>query len=695
MTRALPLLLVLAAALLRHMARSASVAGIDTSIRLLPITVDEEDLCADSLVNFYVDYGSHDSFCKDVIDHGGTRLAFGFGDCHSERIQTAIGSADLVVVARKGKNAWPTKFVWAIPADAREEGCLLATDHRGYLVAKSRSLVIHRRRMSKRGHPELGNMHFDAVQFHKTQMTKRDRIHASDKSESIGIVGAGMSGLFSALLLEQAGVHNYQILEASNRLGGQNGTTSLYGRKNSTTYQEMGPMRLPVQWTLNNKTLPIKDHEIVFLMAKELNQLNHNNEDYKIDFIEWIQSSNNNLVYKNKVRLSNGKVPTKGDIAANPSLMNDRVGVIEDQIAQAYKPFTTPEWFELMSKDLYAAHDRAIREGYDDWSEWGWIHNKLGLSLNATDFATGLDAGNIWEAMYNVFVFSATAWRTVQGGMTRLAHAYEPLVGNKVQFGIRVGKIGFEDNEKISVQWKEDPYADTFKHKMYDNVIISVPFSLVRSWHLPVGTKDDTLLDLPYTLNQAIHNLDYRPACKVSLEFKTRFWEKYERPILGGCDDTDLLSRNICYPSNNLGSDGPGVMLASYVSGRPGALFDAMTEEQHVARVLEDIKELHGTDVVNEQYTGVYNRLCWSLDPFQAGGWVDAQAGAHKLYMPSYFEMTNGLVFVGEHTDIKEAWISAALESAIRGVVMTLVDRGHIKEAKAIVKKWDAKWMKI
>lgn len=29
-----------------------------------------------------------------------------------------------------------------------------------------------------------------------------------------------MSGLFSALLLEQAGFHNYEILEANNRLGG-------------------------------------------------------------------------------------------------------------------------------------------------------------------------------------------------------------------------------------------------------------------------------------------------------------------------------------------------------------------------------------------------------------------------------------------------------------------------------------------
>ncbi|KAI9486971.1 MAG: hypothetical protein EXX96DRAFT_646700 [Benjaminiella poitrasii] len=53
--------------------------------------------------------------------------------------------------------------------------------------------------------------------------------------------------------------------------------------------------------------------------------------------------------------------------------------------------------------------------------------------------------------------------------------------------------------------------------------------------------------------------------------------------------------------------------------------------------------------------------------------------GQHKLYIPSYFQMDHDLVFVGEHIDIKHTWISAALESAIRGVVMILVENGHVK----------------
>ena len=36
----------------------------------------------------------------------------------------------------------------------------------------------------------------------------------------IGIVGAGISGLFSALLLDQTGYHDYDILEANDKVGG-------------------------------------------------------------------------------------------------------------------------------------------------------------------------------------------------------------------------------------------------------------------------------------------------------------------------------------------------------------------------------------------------------------------------------------------------------------------------------------------
>lgn len=394
-----------------------------------------------------------------------------------------------------------------------------------------------------------------------------------------------------------------------------------------------------------------------------------------------------NLYYRQGFRLPDGRIPTIGEVQANSSIVpkSEDTSALSSLTNNATAEFYTDEWFKLMGADLYAAHEKALNEGYDDWSEWGWLHNKMGLSLNATDYVTGLSAGQIWEDMYDTFTFSeATNWRTVQGGLNRIPEAFGPVLGKKVTYGISVSKLEF-DGKKVSVQWKKSPYDTKYKSKEYDNVIVAAPFTIVRNWHLP---------KLDYTLSQAIQNLGYSQACKVALEFKERFWEKLDRPIQGGCDSTDLLSSTICYPANNIGTKGPGVVLASYASGDKGLRFASMTEDQHVSRIIEDFTELHG-DLVKKYYTGNYDRRCWILDPFQSGSWASAEPGQHKLYMPSYFKMDNGLVFVGEHTDIKHAWISAALESSIRGVVMILVENGHIDEAKAIVKKYNAKWMKI
>lgn len=394
-----------------------------------------------------------------------------------------------------------------------------------------------------------------------------------------------------------------------------------------------------------------------------------------------------NLYYRQGFRLPDGRIPTVGEVQANSSIVpkSADTSALSSVTDNATAEFFTEDWFKLMGDDLYAAHEKALEEGYDDWSEWGWLHNKMGLSLNATDYATGLGAGQIWENMYDTFTFSkSTAWKTINGGLNRLPQAFGPVLGKKVTYGVRVSKLDF-DGDKVSVQWKKSPYDTKYKSKKYDNVIVAAPFSVVRTWHLP---------QLDYTLNQAIHNLGYSQACKVALEFKERFWEKLDRPIQGGCDSTDLLSGSICYPANNIGTKGPGVVLASYTSGDMGLRFASMTEDEHVSRIVEDFTELHG-DLVKKYWTGKYDRRCWILDPFQSGSWASAEPGQHKLYMPSYFKMDHGLVFVGEHTDIKHAWISAALESSIRGVVMILVENGHIDEAKAIVKKYNAKWMKI
>lgn len=53
------------------------------------------------------------------------------------------------------------------------------------------------------------------------------------------------------------------------------------------------------------------------------------------------------------------------------------------------------------------------------------------------------------------------------------------------------------------------------------------------------------------------------------------------------------------------------------------------------------------------------------------------------------------MIFVGEHTSITHAWVSAAVESGIRGAVQLLLELGLVDEANEAVDKWMARWIDI
>lgn len=99
---------------------------------------------------------------------------------------------------------------------------------------------------------------------------------AAAKSRDIAIVGAGMAGLMTYLVLSQAGFTNLSIVEASDRLGGRIRTEYLTGGPSDYSYQEMGPMRFPWSYTdaTTNTTLNVSDHQLVYQVAEEMNRLN-------------------------------------------------------------------------------------------------------------------------------------------------------------------------------------------------------------------------------------------------------------------------------------------------------------------------------------------------------------------------------------------------------------------------------------
>lgn len=207
---------------------------------------------------------------------------------------------------------------------------------------------------------------FDGVALLKTKEPGPVDVNAA-KNKEIAIVGAGMSGLMSYLLLTQAGMKNLKILEAGQRLGGRVHTEYLSGGPFDYSYQEMGPMRFPYTYqdTTTGESLNISDHRLVFQLADEMNSLNGHNKNLSVDFINWVQSNSNGLVYKNGFKLPSGLPPTVAQIQADPSLggpvkaYSNSTTALEAAVQQ-HMP--GPEFYAAAAKNMFKAHKEFLSE---------------------------------------------------------------------------------------------------------------------------------------------------------------------------------------------------------------------------------------------------------------------------------------------------------------------------------------------
>lgn len=153
-------LFLLATAALQAFAAPASSVATDAKI-LVKSTLE-----ADSLTNIYLDYGSHSL-------EGPVSLSY--GSCKNGSVAHEIDQFDV------SDEFQPEKFAWHVPADA-QSGCVFAKNASGNVIAQSESFTISKK-FTKRGHPELSDMYFDAVDYHKNKKVSK-RAHASSKNKS-------------------------------------------------------------------------------------------------------------------------------------------------------------------------------------------------------------------------------------------------------------------------------------------------------------------------------------------------------------------------------------------------------------------------------------------------------------------------------------------------------------------------------
>ncbi|KAF4778378.1 L-amino-acid oxidase [Colletotrichum scovillei] len=530
------------------------------------------------------------------------------------------------------------------------------------------------------------------------------------KNTTIAIVGAGITGLSTALMLDSVGVHNWELLEASHQIGGRLRTIYV---GDTQEWAEMGPMRLPykIKYKSDNATLEYSDHAMTFQLADWLNEMNQDSHtDLNISFIPWIQHSPNELLALGTGRHPDGSIPTRADIAANSSLgrpapMNTQE--YKDVKAKMSEILLNEETLREIQKDVWRVHGRTMKRGLDDVSQQSMMRNVWNASAEVADAIHGAtDYDVFWDEMHHnsnlaqdgsKSTLGETEWRCVDGGFSRFSDAFLPHVQDRLVLNRQVRaieavkdgqnmvtgtKVSWIDVDSNRTQTKPGPQQS----KTYDYTMLAVPFTMTRMMRLPSFSP---------TLSRAMaeRGLRFKDACKVGLLFSERFWEKGDRPIFGGYSTPpDAAVGALYYPVYGHNESGRPGLILHYRGGDWSSRFASLSEEQHVGMVLDAVASLHG-EQVRELYTGVYERLCWLDEPFIATAWTRPDVAQHALYIPAYHRTESNVIVLGEHTAPTHAWISSSLYSAVRGAVQLLLEIGLVDEAKQLNQRWMGRWI--
>ena len=486
------------------------------------------------------------------------------------------------------------------------------------------------------------------------------------RTPHVVIVGAGLSGLCAAYLLQQRN-WTYSILEAErHHIGGRIRTMPI----GDGLYWEAGAMRIP------------KDHLVTRKYVNMFAELElrpfvmYNSRTFK--FSRGTRSTDETEV-KRRYKLTPAEAKLTADDLWDYAVKNVAQGkgnplLSPDELTQlrSWNAFTFENLIDLDNKSL-----RQIINDFRLPKEHGggplsdeaidfflFVYGNLGIQhFAATEFLREEHIG-VWDPGFS----------EIKGGTSRLPHALLDRLTSKPKMDCEVVRIEQDVTRgRVRAVYRS---GNREHSEEGDFLVCTVP--------LPILTRIES--DPPFSdeKRRAIHELNYDSGTKVALLTRERFWEK-NNGIYGGASTTDLMTGAIVYPSDNAGneegtlprdpalSDRPGVFIASYAWGQDARRLGAMQASEREDFVIQQVSQIHPELKDREMILG---RSSWAWDTYRWCG------GAFALYQPSQFSRMHQHViqpegrvyFAGEHCSLSHSWMQGALESA-ENTVNALVAR--------------------
>jgi monoamine oxidase len=238
------------------------------------------------------------------------------------------------------------------------------------------------------------------------------------------------------------------------------------------------------------------------------------------------------------------------------------------------------------------------------------------------------------------------------GGMGMIGKAFGRQVEGLVRFGAKVTKID-QANGGVTATYT-DLASGQERTAKADYCVCTIPLGILSQIELDASTG----------LRAAIAAVPYSNSVKVGLEMKTRFWE--DEAIYGGISYTDQDISQISYPSGNMHSAGPGVILGAYTFGPASYKMAGMTPEQRVAYALEQGSVFHPGKYKENFSNGA--AVAWSRSPFTLGCCAQWNEDTRKEHYQTLVAVDDRIVLAGEHASYVGCWMEGALLSSLDAI---------------------------
>ncbi|AGK53558.1 flavin monoamine oxidase family protein [Bacillus sp. 1NLA3E] len=462
----------------------------------------------------------------------------------------------------------------------------------------------------------------------------KNGLKKSQVPKHIIVVGAGLAGLVAASLLKEAG-HKVVIIEANNRVGGR--VYTIRSPFSNGLYFNVGPMRIP------------DSHFLTLEYIKK----------FGLSINLFINRSPLDILYFNGIKTQLSTFERYPSVLNFPVAPNERGKSAEELWKLAIQPIMdfvnqnpTRNWFHV-EKEFKNYSLGSFLKSYHYQYGTTFSDGAVDMIGALLDLEAYMGISFI-EALREEIYFRSNRFYEITGGMDLLPRAFLPQLNEIIMFNQRMTKI-VQHNNSVTIH---STHQDTLEQSTItgDLAIITIPFSVLRF------VKIEPYQSFSYYKRRAIRELNYMAATKIGIEFKSRFWERYDQ--FGGKSITDLPIRFTYYPSQGIGTKGPALVLASYTWADEAMTWNGLSNEERVQYALNNLAEIYGDQVYSEFVTGT--SYSWVDNPYSAGAFTAFEPGQETELYPYIFIPEGRVHFAGEHTTLTHAWMQGAIESGIR-----------------------------